>query len=97
LLVVPALVIILMVRMPLTPQILFKPTFTFAWVVLLLNIFPLTAGYLLLAVTKPTATPVTTERATPEDAPAKAPNDAPTAESPDVTLDPDLETQTQTP
>lgn len=87
LLVVPALVIILMVRMPLTPQILFKPTFTFAWVVLLLNIFPLTAGYLLLAVTKPLAIPVTTERATPED----APEDTPIVDSPDPT--PDLETQ----
>jgi hypothetical protein len=83
LLVVPALVIILMVRMPLTPQILFKPTFTFAWVVLLLNIFPLTAGYLLLAVTKPAATPVVTAR--------NKPDDAPTAESPDPA--PDLETQ----
>ena len=87
LLIVPALAIILMVRMPLTPQILFKPTFTFAWVVLLLNIFPLTAGYLLLAVTKPTAIPVTTERATPDD--------ASTADNPDPT--PDLETQTQKP
>ncbi len=83
LLVVPALVIILVVRMPSTPQILFKPGFTFAWVVLLLNIFPLTAGYLLLAVTKPVAI----ERVAPEGAPV----DAPTAESPDPT--PDLETQ----
>ena len=83
LLVVPALVIILMIRMSPTPQILFKPTFTFAWVVLLLNIFPLTAGYLLLAVTKPAATPVVTAR--------NKPDDAPTAESPDPA--PDLETQ----
>jgi hypothetical protein len=83
LLVVPALVILLMVRMAPTPQILFKPTFTFAWVVLLLNIFPLTAGYLLLAVTKPVATLVATEQAAPED--------TPTAETPDPA--PDLETQ----
>jgi hypothetical protein len=87
LLVVPALVIILMIRMPSTPQILFKPGFTFAWVVLLLNIFPLTAGYLLLAVTKPTATPAATARVAPED----APDETPAAESPDPA--PDLETQ----
>jgi hypothetical protein len=91
LLVVPALVIILMVRMPLTPQILFKPGFTFAWVVLLLNIFPLTAGYLLLAVTKPTATQPVAERTPPEE----ASENAPTADSPDPAPipDPDLETQ----
>ncbi len=86
-LVVPTLVIILMIRMPPTTQILFKPTFTFAWVVLLLNVFPLTAGYLLLAVTKPVAT----ERAAPVDEPDNAPDDAQTADSPDPT--PDLETQ----
>lgn len=85
LLVVPALVIILMVRMPLTPQILFKPGFTFAWVVLLLNIFPLTAGYLLLAVTKPVAPSVAAAQATSED--------MPTADSPEHTPHPDLETQ----
>ncbi|HEU4784902.1 MAG TPA: hypothetical protein VFS83_16310 [Ktedonobacterales bacterium] len=93
LLVVPALAIILMVRMPLTPQILFKPGFTFAWVVLLLNIFPLTAGYLLLAVTKPVATPVASARAASDD----ASDDTSDAGSPDPTPDPDLETQTQTP
>ena len=95
LLIVPALAIILMVRMPLTPQILFKPTFTFAWVVLLLNIFPLTAGYLLLAVTKPMATsvaaPVTTPMVTDQETSAEAPDESPAAESPDPT--PDLETQ----
>jgi hypothetical protein len=84
LLAVPALVIILMARQSPTPQIIFQPVFTFAWVVLLLNIFPLTAGYLLLAVTKPVAT----TQATPDHAPI----DAPTAESPDPA--PDLETQT---
>ncbi|HEY1389161.1 MAG TPA: hypothetical protein VGF38_11510 [Ktedonobacterales bacterium] len=89
LLVVPALVIILMVRMPSTPQILFKPAFTFAWVVLLLNIFPLTAGYLLLAVTKPTVIPVATERASDDVA-----VDASTAERPDPIPDPNLEAQT---
>ena len=83
LLAVPALVIILMARQSPTPQILFQPVFTFAWVVLLLNIFPLTAGYLLLAVTKPVAT----TQATPDHAPI----DAPTTESPDPA--PDLETQ----
>lgn len=92
-LVVPALVIILMMRMAPTPQILFQPTFTFAWVVLLLNIFPLTAGYLLLAVTKPAAI----VRATPEDAPDTTSDemaeDAPTADSPDPAHTPDLETQ----
>jgi len=92
-LVVPALVILLMVRQSPTPQILFKPIFTFAWVVLLLNIFPLTAGYLLLAVTKPVAIPVATTRATPADKPV----DAPTADSPDAdpAPTPDLETQTR--
>lgn len=92
-LVVPALVILLMVRQSPTPQILFKPAFTFAWVVLLLNIFPLTAGYLLLAVTKPVATSVAATRATSEDKPV----DAPTADSPNVdpAPTPDLETQTR--
>jgi hypothetical protein len=79
LLVVPALAIILMIRMPPTPQILFQPTFTFAWVLLLLNIFPLTAGYLLLAVTKSVGTG------------QAEPDGAPTVESPDPTHD--LETQ----
>lgn len=93
LLIVPALAIILMVRMPLTPQILFNPGFTFAWVVLLLNIFPLTAGYLLLAVTKPVATPVAATPATPEGKPV----DAPTADSPNVAPAPapGIETQTR--
>jgi len=61
--------------------------------VLLLNIFPLTAGYLLLAVTKPVAIPVATTRATPADKPV----DAPTADSPDAdpAPTPDLETQTR--
>lgn len=83
LLAVPALVILLMARQSPTPQILFQPVFTFAWVVMLLNIFPLTAGYLLLTVTKPVAI----TRATPDHAPI----DASTAESPDPA--PDLETQ----
>lgn len=95
LLAVPALVIILMVRMPLTPQIIFNPGFTFAWVVLLLNIFPLTAGYLLLAVTKPTVIQSVAERTASKDVPEQTSEDAPTADSPDPAPipAPDLETQ----
>ncbi len=66
-LVAPAISTVLMLCWPPTPQALFNPIFTLAWVLLLLNNFPITAGYLLLAV----ARPMTTGQTGPVGAPDK--------------------------
>jgi hypothetical protein len=81
LLVIPAVSIVLMIYWPPTPQTLFNPRFTLAWVLPLLNNFPITAGYLLLAVINSARTG------------QAEPDGAPSADSPAPT--PDLEAQRQ--
>lgn len=96
LLVAPAVAIILMIRWPPTPQVLvrFTPTFILAWALLLLNVIPVAAGYLLLAVISPLANPPGKEQTTEQVAQDNADQSAANPDHPAPEADPSTTTPT---